>query len=734
MKTLLSLKTILAGLGLVASSIFNHSASKLGNSYPVTTISTGTILSVGSPLTIGGTASSTIDGNGGQTTLGGSVNASGTITQNGSAVFNGNQNIQSNFAISGCFGSSTLTDLGGCINYAYLLAGQSSASGTARIVVPPLPQYTPYATPIAIATNKQYADLVCSPGQILLYTGTSTAAGLTYDEGTGLENTSSHLPHVGGENCIIATATSSATTATTTAISIGTSNGESQLVLMNMGAINAGTGYQTGVNTYMFAGYNLMARGDLKSWDTAVGSNSGESIKLYAINFVDPGNSSPLNCIVLHGGGTTEFDIIGGSKDDCQGVVNGSNTNVHVTDLHDEDSNFAKYGTYDRWSIANSTSTSFIVSGGTLDEDATSTSVGGQIPEQFTSGAPINIENLTVVGTNATAPTSSAVLVALTNGATLSDKNIKNETGYLALTTSQPSSTQLAVPGTGNATSGAPSAVFGAEAGLGSSTYISFNGGRASIGYDPTTINGQQGQLSVTGGSNKSVSIFTNDPSGSGISGGTNGVFVAGAASGAVQVGNVGIDNTGPSSTIDVAGSFACRATSVTVSTTLAANCGYAWTGGSVTTDTLPLVASSSNRWYSLSNYGTANADIVASGTDLINTGVATTTEYTLTPGSTLLVQNNGTYWNSLARSPQYYTTGSISGAIGINGCDTAAVAIDTWVASSTANFESTFRADPGATALSLYSLLTSPSTVTVRVCSAVAVTPTATTVRLSVQ
>ena len=109
-------------------------------------------------------------------------------------------NIPSNYATAGCFNSAGTTDLGDCVNLAYSLIGNNGNYGV--INIPALPSSTPYATGMAINTPGVYADLECSPGQILLYapsSPTSTPA-VQWGEGTGSPNANVHIPHVGGEN------------------------------------------------------------------------------------------------------------------------------------------------------------------------------------------------------------------------------------------------------------------------------------------------------------------------------------------------------------------------------------------------------------------------------------------------------------------------------------------------------------------------------------------------------
>jgi hypothetical protein len=314
------------------------------------------------------------------------VNSTGNVTSTSytatssapSSIANLNSvfNIPSNYATAGCPWNISDTDLGGCINDAY--NSVSSTASSSRINVPTLPAFTLYTTPIVFGNNGEYVDLECQPGQILELNATSGVA-ITYSEGTGIPS-SSHLPHLGGSNCIFATAT---TTAGTTDILIGGTNGESQLSLVNFGAINANVGWNTATNTYMFAFYNPMARKDVKEWLGNTASNSGESGKLYGPNFVDCANSSATDCIYLSPSAYASFEVFGGSFDDAQLTVAAGNLSVNLYGVHHENPAATTYGSYDFINELSSANCGSVVNtfGDIFMNDGTSTAGGA--PNEF---------------------------------------------------------------------------------------------------------------------------------------------------------------------------------------------------------------------------------------------------------------------------------------------------------------------------------------------------------------
>ncbi len=290
---------------------------------------------------------------------------------------NGKWTVRPDYATAGFAGSSTLTDLGAIANYAYL--ANSSTQSSTVINLTSLPQFTPYTTPIVFGTNGQYVDLECNPGQVLEFNATSGVA-ITYNEGTGIPS-SSHLPHLGGRNCIFATATTTA--GGTTDIVIGGSNGESQLSLENFGAIQAGIGWNSSSNAYMVSLTNPMARKDTQEWVGNTANNSGESFKLYGVNFVDPANASATNCIDLKSSAYASFEMFGGSIDDCQETVEAGNLSVNHYGVHRENPAATTYGQYDFLNILSSANCGSSVNdfGGIYMNDGTSTAGGA--PNEF---------------------------------------------------------------------------------------------------------------------------------------------------------------------------------------------------------------------------------------------------------------------------------------------------------------------------------------------------------------
>lgn len=362
-------------------------------------VATGTVLpTLGSPLNIGGVATSTITGD----------NTASYIPN-----FNAVKTVPTNYATAGCFGSSTTTDLGACINLAY----SQAASGT-KIAVPNLTQDVQYSTAIVFGTNAKFVTLSCIAGQRLFYNGTGTA--ITFNQGEGDPNSSAHIPHLGAENCIFEGATSSATTATTTGIQIGTltsTGGESQLILNNVGAFNFGTGFVTASNTYMLALYNPSARGNVRNFQVNTAHNSGESIKIYAGNFVDPGNSSSSKCFYMNTSGAASLEVYGGSFDDCQIYLESGNLAVDLFGVHFENPFYTNYHGYDYIFATSSATTMVRVYGGIMMNDATST--GDSPPVAFINSATPVFASGVSVTRNTGATTTPAFLDTSVNAANL---------------------------------------------------------------------------------------------------------------------------------------------------------------------------------------------------------------------------------------------------------------------------------------------------------------------------
>jgi hypothetical protein len=515
-----------------------------------------------------------------------------------------------NYSTAGAFGSSTLTDLGSAVQYAYSIAPSSS-----RLYIPSLPQDTPYTGPIAITTNGKYMDIECTPGQRLLYIGPFSSPAITFDEGEGDPSAAKHNVHLGGSNCLFETSTSTATNSTSTVIQIGVTNGESQLVLNDFGALNGGTGWSTGSNVYMLTLNTPEARGNVQNWNTPTGSNEGESFVWNQPKFTDQGNNSSSNCFYVHSAGATASVVNGGSLDGCGAHIGGSVPNIVFNDVNFEDSNHAQNGTYDKLVIDNSTSTHVTVNNGTINEDATSTNAGGPITEQITNGAQLSLNDVTVIANGSA--TTTANLVVNQGPGVLNARNVSNygangQLAYNALTSAIPSSTQLAISGAANATSGAPIAQFGPDGAVGSSTYVTFDN-RVALGYDPATVGGNQGNLDVVGGSSKGVRIMTNCPTALAIGCGNQNIYAA-------PNGNTAIGNIVPSSSLDVGGnvgfSIATLVASATISGTTSLNRVFLINSAATTTITLNAATTTPNRDDVFQDIGAASSSIAATSTD----------------------------------------------------------------------------------------------------------------------
>lgn len=203
------------------------------------------------------------------------------------------------------------------------------------------------------------------------------------------------------------------------------------------------------------------------------------------------------------------------------------------------------------------------------------------------------------------------------------------------------------------------------------------------------------------------------------------------------------IGNTrAPTSTFEIEGTYACDVNTpgsgIVIPTNSGGNnyCGYDYIGATATTTFLPSIAQTQNRLYNFKATGAGNLLLNASSSDLFKIGFVTSTAYTVTAGGYAQFQNDGTYWELMAASPQKYLTPTISGAIVGLGCDTATSSVDAWVSTSTTSVFSNLPTTPAINTqgVTWSSYLSAPGIVTTQACSDVTVTPTASKATFSVQ
>lgn len=195
-------------------------------------------------------------------------------------------------------------------------------------------------------------------------------------------------------------------------------------------------------------------------------------------------------------------------------------------------------------------------------------------------------------------------------------------------------------------------------------------------------------------------------------------------------------------STNDLSGTYACDintpGTSVTIPTNSSGNnyCGYDYIGATATTTFLPSIAQTQNRIYNFKATGGGSLILNASSSDLFKIGFTTSTAYTITAGGYATFQNDGTYWELMAHTPQSYLTPTISGAIVGLGCDTATTSVDAWVSTSTTGVFQVLPTTPAINTpgVTWSSYLSAPGVVTSQACSDVTVTPTASKATFDVQ
>lgn len=432
MNTLQSLGKTLATLGILLGSLFNHqavdNAPKLGNSYPVngttSTVQTltgtpnqiivsnptGTVtLSAANPFTVNQT---TI---GSTTVVGGT--ATSTITGDGTASYIPNLatvlTVPSNFSTAGCAGNASNTDFGLCVNALY-----NSVSSTASSVIIMVPAMSVASTSWTTAINfnhlNEYPFLSCAPagGTTLQWGGTGTTTAITYNAGDNLRE------GYGFDGCRFAGVNT--VNASTTGLSIGGSQGAAGFVATNFQISNFGTNVEIGSNTFVASFKNGMI-GNATTSDVLydASSNAGENIQFDHVDFYGGNNGSGgvLNCVNLSTG-FSSFMFINPSFDECQLATQGAGTGVvTIVSPHIEDSAVSTGGS--SYQFINNSSTGGVavnISGGLVIRDATS-GVPGQM---FLNSGYMNLSNM---------------IFSLNTNATSTQRLVSNQTPIGSLTT-----------------------------------------------------------------------------------------------------------------------------------------------------------------------------------------------------------------------------------------------------------------------------------------------------------
>jgi len=151
-----------------------------------------------------------------------------------------------------------------------------------------------------------------------------------------------------------------------------------------------GIGVETATSTYDLDISNSVIRNNGYNLYFNLPSNSGEGFTLNNDWIVDPANASATNCIYFAPNAVASFRMVGGSLDDCGVNISSGNLFVGFYGVHDENPGQGVYGSYPRFTIATSTGTGVLISGGDLMNDG---------PASTTPAAPItNSANLTISG------------------------------------------------------------------------------------------------------------------------------------------------------------------------------------------------------------------------------------------------------------------------------------------------------------------------------------------------
>lgn len=280
-------------------------------------ISTGTVATLGSPLTVGGIASATIYGT-----------PSSSYVANFNNVYQFPSPIQ--LAFLGCEGSSTITDYVGCLHYIYTIA-----SGSTEIDVGPYNYGSDSASTTFNIANKYIVIKGVAAGGTVFNSG-FTASGqcwLTFDignakqNGWGFDSVYINGPNSGG--------------------SIGTCWGGTN------GAEGGGFHdslithfYQNilvGNNTYLW--YFVQSTSNFNYSNSGGGglllvngsTNTGETIEAQNSLFAD--GQPAANQVEIETSGESNVGIVGGSIDDAQVYSNqygGQGNNVLLDNVHEE--------------------------------------------------------------------------------------------------------------------------------------------------------------------------------------------------------------------------------------------------------------------------------------------------------------------------------------------------------------------------------------------------------------
>lgn len=386
------------------------------------------------PLVLGGVATSTITSDG-----------SNSVIQKLNNVFN----LPADFSTRGCFGSSTLTDFGGCIDYVYSLITASSAIVNVPNINVPTANWQ---TAINIATNQKFIQIQCVPnGTILNWGGVGTST--MWNAGSAASGVGyiAHPTPYGVDGCTFVGPSHSGTT---TAVLLGGTQGAEGVSYTHFKIQGFGLGFQFGNNTYSTNisdgqmsdnGQHLVVPAGL--------TNSTERLNIKNMQFGDAFSSvsSPeSNCIVITA--ASNVNMTDNQYDDCQVVIADGSWDVSIKGGQAENPALVA-GThlgYPYFVINNSLTTSVAIEDIALVNDASSTT--STASEFIQSGAAFTFKNLSAVA-NGTASTTARLITNISSRSSVAGCGINNVnlTGFTNISddvTSGQSSCYLHLPAT----------------------------------------------------------------------------------------------------------------------------------------------------------------------------------------------------------------------------------------------------------------------------------------------
>ena len=302
-----------------------------------------------------------------------------------------------------CGNTANVTDAGACVNDIYSY-GSTLASSTDINVGP----YTyTYSTPIVFGTQSELVHFHGVSGFATIFSSTQTTGNLVTLNDCN-SNKKRYATQI--EDLAISGVTATTTSGGTVGIFAGGANGAcaSQISDVMISAVTYGI--EVGNNTYFFATRDVAVSNVYRAYYVLSSVNSGESLENFNFKPVDPagtnigGIASSTNYIYIADGATPKVDFYGGSADNSCNYL-GTNDEVNFYGFYQENPAYATYGTCDFF-ISSSTS---VVNwyGGTIQEDATSTSAGGSIPEYFSYGGNVNFWGTSFIRNTGTSATST---------------------------------------------------------------------------------------------------------------------------------------------------------------------------------------------------------------------------------------------------------------------------------------------------------------------------------------